>query len=67
MKRILTPTAAITGAFFLAAAPALLPLSELSALFPGLIELYSTVEEAARKIIPDEIESLVSALSDKLC
>lgn len=66
MKRIFTPKAALTGAFFLAAAPALLPFPELFAMFPNIAELYESLESAARGIIPDEIEHIVSALSDKL-
>ncbi len=66
MKRILTPTAAITGAFFLAAAPVLLPFPELFTMFPNIAELYESLESAARELIPDEIEHIVSALSDKL-
>ncbi len=64
MKKLLAP--AITGVIFLSFIPSVASALDLSALFPNLALIYSAAENAARSIIPDEIEELVSALSDKL-
>ena len=66
MKRLLTSTALLTGIFFLTSAPVLLPIGSLSSVFPAITQLYTAIENAARRMIPDEIESIISAISDKL-
>ncbi len=62
MKKIIAPT--LTGMLFLTAVPTL--MLNISAFFPVIADIYATIENAARGIIPDEIEQIVSALSDKL-
>jgi hypothetical protein len=65
MKRFIGYTS-VFGAILIALTQNLFVIPEIAALFPHLAELYSAIESAALRIIPDRIEEIVSAISDTL-
>ena len=65
MKRIALYTSLISTAF-MAVLPTLVGIPEFCALFPHFAEIYATIESIALKLVPDEIEQLVAAISEKL-
>lgn len=58
--------AIVSALFFTIAAPAILPLNNLFAIFPHISELYRNLESLADGMIPDGVKQLISILNRKL-
>lgn len=66
MKRILRLLGMTLGILAVIVAPTVIPLPDVGAAFPYLTEIANRIELSALRLIPDEIEEFVAALSERL-
>ena len=64
MKKLIAP--AVTGVLFLSFIPSIAPAIDLSVILPHIYSLWQWLENAARCIVPDEIEELISTINAAL-